>query len=72
MRERLKMDFSRLVDAKLSAAPIEPRELYQLLPNKKPGYGYLRDVQAQILVEWHDRRDASDCSLKGSWWLVGV
>jgi hypothetical protein len=58
------MDFDRLADEAESAAPIEPREVFELLPGKAPGYGYLRDVQAQILTAWHPRRDDRDIVVK--------
>lgn len=45
-------------------APISPRELYEQLPDKALGYGYLRDVQAQVLTAWHERRDEQDLVLK--------
>lgn len=44
-------------------APIEPRELHSQL-KKKPGYGYLRDVQAQVLTGWHARRAEKDLVVK--------
>lgn len=44
--------------------PVEPRELYLSLPDKAKGYGYLRDVQGQVLEAWHDRRDERDLVIK--------
>lgn len=44
-------------------APIEPRELHGQL-KKAPGYGYLRDVQGQVLAGWHQRRDDRDIVIK--------
>jgi hypothetical protein len=41
-------------------APIERPELYASLPDKAEGYGYLRDVQGQVLTAWHKRRDERD------------
>lgn len=58
------MDFSQLLREAQSPAPTEPRELYRLLADKKPGYGYLRDVQAQVLMEWHERRDEPDLLIR--------
>ena len=58
------MDFDKFFDSVPQGLPIEPRELYEQLPNKKRGYGYLRDVQAQVLVEWHERRTERDLVLK--------
>lgn len=56
------VDFEALLDEE-ELQPIEPRELYEQL-NKKPGYGYLRDVQAQVLTAWHERRDERDLVIK--------
>ncbi|MBM7504223.1 DEAD/DEAH box helicase [Agromyces aurantiacus] len=57
------VDFgAMLADAKREA-PIEPRELHSQL-KKLPGYGYLRDVQAQVLTAWHARRDERDIVIK--------
>lgn len=58
------MDFDRLLDDVAQAAPIEPRELYSWLPNKAEGYGYLRDVQGQVLTTWHQRRHERDVIIK--------
>lgn len=58
------MDFDKLLAQKAAAAPIEPRELYAALPDKAEGYGYLRDVQGQVLTAWHARRDERDLVVK--------
>ncbi|KZS54828.1 DEAD/DEAH box helicase family protein [Mycobacterium ostraviense] len=58
------MDFDRLLDEAAHTAPIEPRELYAWLPDKAEGYGYMRDVQGQVLTTWHRRRDERDLILK--------
>jgi hypothetical protein len=50
------MDFDKLLAEKTTLAPTEPRELYASLPDKAKGYGYLRDVQGQVLTAWHERR----------------
>lgn len=60
----MSMDFNRLLAESAQPAPIEPRELYASLPNKADGYGYLRDVQGQVLSKWHERRAARDLILK--------
>lgn len=49
------MDFGSLLREEAMGPVIEPRELHGQLPNKAVGYGYLRDVQAQVLTAWHDR-----------------
>jgi hypothetical protein len=58
------VDFGTLLDEDEASAPIVPRELYAQLPNKSAGYGYLWDVQAQVLNAWHDRRSEQDLVIK--------
>lgn len=58
------MDFKQLLGGGQASLPIEPRELFEQLPNKQIGYGYLRDVQAQVLTKWHARRDYRDSVIK--------
>lgn len=50
------MDFDALLRESAEDLPIEPRDLYDQLPGKAQGYGYLRDVQAQVLEPWHAKR----------------
>lgn len=57
------VDFGAMLAKARQAAPIEPRELHSLL-KKRSGYGYLRDVQAQVLTKWHARRDDRDLVIK--------
>lgn len=58
------MDFNKFLSSVGSTAPTEPRELYESLPDKAKGYGYLRDVQGQILTSWNERRDRRDLVVK--------
>lgn len=58
------MDFEKLLADGDQAAPIEPRELFASLANKAEGYGYLRDVQGQVLSAWHARRGERDLVIK--------
>lgn len=58
------MDFDQLADEAEATLPIRPREVFELLPGKAPGYGYLRDVQAQILTAWDARREERDIVVK--------
>lgn len=46
------VDFSAMLSSDDESDPIEPRELHSQL-KKAPGYGYLRDVQGQVLTAWH-------------------
>lgn len=58
------MDFDRLFREAQRETPTEPRELYASLPQKAEGYGYLRDVQGQVLTAWYARRDERDLIIK--------
>lgn len=58
------MDFGRLLSQESESAPVEPRALYGSLPGKAAGYGYLRDVQGQVLTAWDSRRDERDLVIK--------
>lgn len=58
------MDFDRLLRDSERPALLEPRELYASLPEKAEGYGYLRDVQGQVLTTWHQRRGERDLIIK--------
>lgn len=57
------VDFSSMLADTEEPDPIEPRELHGQL-KKAPGYGYLRDVQGQVLTSWHLRRDERDVVIK--------
>lgn len=57
------VDFGAMLANDGDDAPVEPRELHSQL-TKAPGYGYLRDVQGQVLSKWHDRRDERDVVVK--------
>jgi len=57
------VDFSAMLSGDDESDPIEPRELHSQL-KKAPGYGYLRDVQGQVLTAWHLRRQERDVVIK--------
>jgi replicative superfamily II helicase len=57
------MDFKQMLRGREQAAPTEPRELWASL-DRQPGYGYMRDVQAQVLTAWHARRGDRDLVVK--------
>ena len=44
--------------------PTDPRDIFASLSGRAPGFGYLRDVQGQVLDEWFARRDQRDVSIK--------
>jgi hypothetical protein len=58
------VDFGKILSQQKTAAPLEPRELWASLPEKAKGYGYLRDVQGQVLAAWYERRHERDLVLK--------
>ncbi|MXZ53118.1 MAG: DEAD/DEAH box helicase [Acidimicrobiaceae bacterium] len=44
--------------------PIVPRDVFNSLSGRAPGFGYLRDVQGQVLEAWYARRDERDLAIK--------
>jgi len=64
--EVAKIDFGKLArDAASSASTlVHPRDLFNALPAKAPGYDYLRGPQDQILAQWHERRVTRDLVIK--------
>lgn len=58
------MDFDKLLRDTENSPPTNPRELYEQLPFKAKDYGYIRDVQTQILTKWDDKRDQRDIVIK--------
>ena len=58
------MDFDKLLNESTDAPLTDPRELYEQLPYKAKNYGYMRDVQAQILTQWDKKRDQRDIVIK--------
>jgi len=57
-------DFSRLSSSGAIADITEPATLFDALPNKADGYGYLRAVQKVVLDAWSSRRDDRDVVIK--------
>lgn len=58
------LDFSKFSSKPLLDTELNPRELFNLLPQKNIKYGYLRDVQAEVLARWHERRGDRDVVVK--------
>lgn len=56
-------DFGRLTGTSPTDI-IEPAPLFDALPNKKPGYGYVRAVQKTVWDEWSRRRGSRDLVVK--------
>lgn len=58
------MDFRVLAVPRAANTLVSPRDIFAALPKKESGYGYLRDVQAQVLDEWDSRRSETDIVVK--------
>jgi hypothetical protein len=58
------LDFSRIAASSTVDSVIIPREIFAVLPGKHPKYGYLRDVQAEVLNQWYERRSTADLRVK--------
>ena len=57
------VDFSKF-RATPDQLPTDPRDIFASLSGRAPGFGYLRDVQGQVLDAWYARRDQRDVSIK--------
>lgn len=57
-------DFGRLTAGAAIRAITEPTSLFDALPNKAAGYGYLRAVQGAVLDAWYPRRGETDLVIK--------
>jgi hypothetical protein len=53
----------KLGQSEISQFPINPLELYQTC-QYKPGFGYLRGIQEEVLNEWHLKRHQKDVMCK--------
>jgi len=58
------LDLSKFSAKPLLDTELNPRELFNLLSQKNKKYAYLRDVQAEVLTRWYDRRTDKDTVLK--------
>lgn len=57
-------NFGKLTAGAAIRAITEPSELFDALPNKAVGYGYLRAVQGAVLDAWSPRRNERDLVIK--------
>ncbi len=57
-------DFKRLARGGAISSITDPAALFDALPNKAEGYGYLRAVQKTILDAWSPRRNERDLVIK--------
>jgi hypothetical protein len=58
------LDFSKIATPSTADTVVNPREIFAILPGKQPKYGYLRDVQAEVLDQWFAKRTSVDIRLK--------
>jgi hypothetical protein len=58
------VDFRKLTTARHLESLVSPRDIFTALPSRAPGFGYLRDVQGQVLDAWEKRRGERDLALK--------
>jgi Helicase C-terminal domain/Type III restriction enzyme, res subunit len=63
-RKETMMDFKSLAVRQAATTLTSPREIFAALPRKEAGYGYLRDVQGQVLDDWVARRSEHDIAIK--------
>ena len=57
------IDFTRL-QSNTSPLRLHPRAVFASLSGRAPGFGYLRDVQGQVLDAWYKRKDERDITIK--------
>ncbi len=57
------LDFSKIAAPSTTDTVVNPREVFAILPEKQPKYGYLRDVQAEVLDQWFAERATTDLRL---------
>lgn len=64
MTKRSAFNFGKLTAGAAIRAITEPTSLFDALPNKAAGYGYLRAVQGAVLDAWYPRRSETDLVIK--------
>ena len=57
------IDFSKLASEDSSPAPIIPSQIFHSL-TRGDRFDYLRDVQGEVLTQWHARRKERDIVIK--------
>src|SRR6478752_2186816 len=60
----MSFDFSKLSKSASISTITDPTALFDALPNKAHGYGYLRAVQKTVLDAWSPRRNERDLVIK--------
>lgn len=64
MTNKPSFNFGKLTAGAAIRAITEPTSLFDALPNKAVGYGYLRAVQGAVLNAWYPRRAETDLVIK--------
>ncbi|MGW4928616.1 helicase C-terminal domain-containing protein [Agromyces sp. NPDC004153] len=64
MTKKTGFNFGKLTAGAAIRAITEPTALFDALPNKEAGYGYLRAVQGAVLDAWYPRRVETDLVIK--------
>ncbi|WP_137771954.1 MULTISPECIES: helicase C-terminal domain-containing protein [unclassified Microbacterium] len=64
MTKKPGFNFGKLTAGTAIRAITEPTALFDALPNKETGYGYLRAVQGAVLDAWYPRRTETDLVIK--------
>lgn len=64
MESALPFDFKKVARSGALTTITDPAALFDALPNKAQGYGYLRAVQKTVLDEWSRRRNERDLVIK--------
>lgn len=58
------LDFEKLDSGSSADTVLSPDEIFRALPAKDTRFEYLRDVQAEVLDQWFDRRNENDLVIK--------
>jgi hypothetical protein len=58
------IDFGKLVKGPTADTATHPKDIFSLLPVKATRYQYLRDVQSEVLNQWHNRRTEPSITIK--------
>ncbi|WP_433530968.1 hypothetical protein ACQPYA_02230 [Micromonospora sp. CA-263727] len=57
-------DFSKVGAGRCTRRLIDPRQLFEALPDRAERYPFLRDPQGQVLESWFARRMERDLVVK--------
>ncbi|MFO0944303.1 MAG: DEAD/DEAH box helicase [Pirellulales bacterium] len=70
------LDLSQLSAQQSNSKQLDPATLFRTLPVNREKFKYLRDVQAEVIKRWYDRRNDRDLRIKmntgGGKTLVGM